>query len=131
MDAKLTATGEAVPRIPPLRGTLGLDVPYGGFTLSPRFMFASRQDDIFRGETATDGYGVFDVRGSYVWPRQRTAHIVSFTASNLTNVLYRNHTSGAPELRAVRVSYALGFTNTSTQRLRGIHEHDDVRPLGA
>ena len=114
VDATLTATGEALPRIPPLRGTLRLDVPYGGFTLSPRFMFASRQDDVFRGETATDGYGIFDVRGSYVWPRQRTAHIVSFTASNLTNVLYRNHTSfikdRAPELgRAVRVSYALRF----------------------
>ena len=114
VDAKLTATGEALPRIPPLRGTLSLDVPYGGFTLSPRFVFASRQDDVFRGETATDGYALVDVRGSYVWPRQRTAHIVSFTASNLTNVLYRNHTSFikdlAPEMgRGVRVSYALRF----------------------
>ena len=114
VDAKLTATGEALPRIPPLRGTLSLDVPYGGFTLSPRFVFASRQDDVCRGETATDGYALVDVRGSYVWPRQRTAHIVSFTASNLTNVLYRNHTSfikdRAPEMgRGVRVSYALRF----------------------
>ncbi len=114
VDAKLTQTGEALPRIPPLRGTLSLDVPYGGFTLSPRFVFASSQEDVFRGETATDGYALVDVRGSYVWPRQRTAHIVSFTASNLTNVLYRNHTSFikdlAPEMgRAVRVSYALRF----------------------
>ena len=114
MDAKLTATGEALPRIPPLRGTLSLDVPYGGFTLSPRLMFAASQDDVFRGETATDGYAVFDLRGSYVWPRQRMAHILSFTASNMTNVLYRNHTSFikdlAPEMgRGVRVSYALRF----------------------
>ena len=102
VDARLTATDEALPRIPPLRGTLRLDVPYGGFTLSPRLTFAGRQGDIFRGETATDGYAVFDLRGSYVWPRQRTAHIVSFTAGNLTNVLYRNHTSfikdRAPEM---------------------------------
>ena len=114
VDAKLTATGEALPRIPPLRGTLSLDVPYGGFTLSPRLMFAASQDDVFRGETATDGYAVFDLRGSYVWPRQRMAHILSFTASNMTNVLYRNHTSFikdlAPEMgRGVRVSYALRF----------------------
>ena len=114
VDARLTATGEALPRIPPLRATLSLDAPYRGFTLSPRLTFAARQDDIFRGETATDGYALIDVRGSYVWPRQGTAHVVSFTASNLTNVLYRNHTSfikdRAPELgRAVRVSYALRF----------------------
>ena len=114
VDARLKATGEALPRIPPLRGTLSLDVPYRGFTLSPRFVFAARQDDVFRGETATDGYTLVDVLGSYVWPRQRTAHIVSFTASNLTNVLYRNHTSFikdlAPEMgRGVRVSYALRF----------------------
>ena len=114
VDARLTATGEALPRIPPLRGTLSLDLPYRGFTLSPRFVFAARQDEVFRGETVTDGYALFDVRGSYVWPRRRTAHIVSFTASNVTNVLYRNHTSfikdRAPEMgRGVRVSYALRF----------------------
>ena len=114
VDAELTATGEALPRIPPLHGTVRLDVPYGGFTLTPQVAFAGRQDDVFRGETATDGYAVIDVRGSYVWPRQRTAHIVSFTASNLTNVLYRNHTSfikdRAPEMgRGVRMSYAVRF----------------------
>ena len=114
VDARLTTTDEALPRIPPLRGTLSVDLPYGGFTLSPRLMFAGRQDEVFRGETGTDGYTVVDLRASYVWPRLRTAHILSFTASNLTNVLYRNHTSfikdRAPEMgRSVRVSYALRF----------------------
>ena len=114
VDAKLTATGEALPRIPPLRGTLDLDLPYRGFVVSPRLTFAARQDDVFCGETATDGYAVLDVRASYVWPQQRSAHIVSFTASNVTNVLYRNHTSyikdRAPEMgRGIRLSYALRF----------------------
>ena len=31
---RLTTLGEALPRIPPLRGTLNLDIPHGGFTLS-------------------------------------------------------------------------------------------------
>ena len=35
VDAKLTAADEALPRIPPLRGTLSLDIPYRGFTVSP------------------------------------------------------------------------------------------------
>ena len=92
VDAQLTTTGEALPRIPPLRGTLELDIPYGGFTLSPQVEFAGRQADVFRGETETDGYSVVNLRASYVWPRQDMAHILSFTGYNLTNELYRNHT---------------------------------------
>ena len=114
VDARLTTTGEALPRIPPLRGTLNLDIPYGGFTLSPQVEFAGRQADVFRGETETDGYSVVNVRASYVWPRQDTAHILSFTGYNLTNALYRNHTSfikdRAPEMgRGIRLNYAVRF----------------------
>ena len=113
VDATL-ATNEALPRIPPLRGTLTLDLPYRGFTVSPRVMFANRQDNVFRGETETDGYVVADVRTSYVWPRQHTAHILTFTAYNLTNALYRNHTSFikdlAPEMgRGFKVGYSVRF----------------------
>ena len=114
VDAKLTATGEALPRIPPLRGTLKLDLPYRGLTVSPRVTFASRQDNVFREETETDGYTIFDVRASYIWARQRVAHIVSVTAANLANALYRNHTSYikdlAPEMgRSFRANYTLRF----------------------
>ena len=55
-----------------------------------------------------------DIRASYVWPRQHTAHILTFTAYNLTNVLYRNHTSFikdlAPEMgRGFKVGYSVRF----------------------
>ncbi len=114
VDARLTTTDEALPRIPPLRGTLKLDLPYGGFTLSPQVEFAGRQADVFRGETETEGYSLVNLRASYVWSRQDTAHILSFTGYNLTNALYRNHTSfikeQAPEMgRAIRVGYAVRF----------------------
>ena len=36
VNATLTSTNEAVPRIPPLRATLGVDIPYGAFTVKPR-----------------------------------------------------------------------------------------------
>ena len=54
------------------------------------------------------------MRASYVWARPRAAHIVSFMAGNVTNALYRNHTSfikdRAPEMgRGFRVSYAVRF----------------------
>ena len=114
VDATLTTTGEPLPRIPPLRGTVSLDVPYGGFTFGPQLEFAGRQADVFRDETETNGYSVVNLRASYVWPRQHAAHILSFTGYNLTNELYRNHTSFikdlAPEMgRGVRVNYSLRF----------------------
>ena len=114
VDATLTATSEPLPRIPPLRGTLSLDIPYGGFTLSPQLMFAGRQADVFHGETETDGFSVFNLRASYIWPRQHTAHILSFTGYNLTDALYRNHTSFIKDLaaemgRGVRVNYSVRF----------------------
>ena len=114
VDAHLTTTGEALPRIPPLRGSLELDIPYGGFTLSPQLEFAGRQDDVYRAETETGRYSVVNLRASYVWPRQDMAHILSFTGYNLTNELYRNHTSFikdlAPEMgRGVRLNYAVRF----------------------
>jgi len=114
VDATLTTTGEPLPRIPPLRGTLSLDVPFGGLTISPELMFAGRQDRIFRGETETRGYSVVNLDASYIWPRQHVAHVLSFTGYNLTNALFRNHTSFikdlAPEMgRGVKVGYSLRF----------------------
>ena len=114
VEATLTPTGEPLPLIPPLRGTLSLDLPYGGFTVSPRLSFAARQDDVHRGETETAGYAVVDLRASYVWSGQHTAHVLTLTGYNLTNALYRNHTSFikdfAPESgRGVRVGYSLRF----------------------
>ena len=114
VDARLTETNEPLPRIPPLRGTLQLDVPYGDFTLSPQLMYAARQDAIFRGETETDGYSVLNVIASYTWSRRHAAHVLSFTGYNLTNTLYRNHTSFikdlAPEMgRGIKVGYSVRF----------------------
>ncbi len=114
VDARLTTTNQALPRIPPLRGTLDLHIPYGAFTLSPQVELAGRQADVFLGETETEGYSVVNLRASYVWPRQNMSHILSFTGYNLTNTLYRNHTSyikdRAPEMgRGVRLGYSVRF----------------------
>ena len=114
VDARLTSTNSPLPRIPPLRGTLSLEIPYGGFTISPELEFAARQGDVFRGETTTSGYSVVNLRASYVWPRQHAAHVLTFSGYNLTNALYRNHTSFikdlAPEMgRGVMVGYSVRF----------------------
>ena len=114
VNATLTSTNEAVPRIPPLRATLSVDIPHGAFTVSPELMFAARQDRVFRDETSTPGYAVLNLDASYIWPRQHMAHVLSFTGYNLTNALFRNHMSFikdlAPEMgRGVKVGYSLRF----------------------
>ena len=114
VNATLTSTNEAVPRIPPLRATLSVDVPYGALTVSPELMFAARQGRVFRDETATPGYAVLNLDASYIWPRQHMAHVLSFAGYNLTNALFRNHMSFikdlAPEMgRGVKASYSLRF----------------------
>ena len=62
VDAELTTTNEALPRIPPLRGQLSVDVPYRGFTITPEWIFASKQDRVFRDETETDGSSVLNIK---------------------------------------------------------------------
>ena len=114
VDAELTSTNEALPRIPPLRGQLSVDLPYRGFTVTPEWIFAVKQDRVFREETKTDGYSVLNVRASYVRPRQHMVHILSVAGYNLTNELYRNHMSFikgfAPEIgRGVKFGYSLRF----------------------
>ena len=114
VNARLTTTDEPLPRIPPLRATWSLDLPYGGFTVSPELEFARAQNRLFPGETETGGYSVVNLRASYVWPRQHAAHILTFTGYNLTNALYRNHTSFikdlAPEMgRGIKAGYSVRF----------------------
>ena len=107
-------TGEALPRIPPLRGRVSLDLPYRGFTVSPELIIAAQQGQVFRDETETSGSSVFNLKASYILARPHVAHIVSVTGYNLANALYRNHTSFikdfAPEIgRGVRFGYSVRF----------------------
>ena len=114
VDAKDTDTGAYLPRIPPLRGKIGLRFQSGGFRLAPELVLASEQDRTFTGETPTDGYAVLNLRASYTYTTLHAAHQFSATVFNTGNRLYRNHSSFikdlAPELgRGIRISYTLRF----------------------
>jgi iron complex outermembrane receptor protein len=113
VNAELT-DGRPLPRIPPVRGRLGLDIHYGNFSVKPEFIAVNRQDRIFINETPTAGYGTFNVQGNYTISRQHLAHIFSVNAYNLNNKLYFNHISFikdiSPEIgRGVRFSYTVRF----------------------
>ncbi len=114
VDAKDTDTGTYLPRIPPLRGKLGVDVRAGGFRLTPELVLASEQNRAFTDETTTPGYSVMNLKASYTYARPHAAHQFSVTVFNMGDRLYRNHSSFikdlAPELgRGVRVSYTVRF----------------------
>lgn len=114
VNAKLTSTDTPLPRIPPLRGRVGLEFRFGNLTVNPEVVMVKDQNRIFLTETRTAGYGVFGISGSYLIPTQHAAHVISFNAFNVGDRLYRNHLSFikefAPETgRGLRVSYTVRF----------------------
>jgi iron complex outermembrane recepter protein len=114
VNAELTATNTPLPRIPPLRGRVGLEFRLKGLLLNPELVMANRQDRTFPTETETAGYALLNLSGSYMIARQHAAHIISFNFFNAGDTLYRNHLSFikefAPEMgRGFRVTYTLRF----------------------
>ena len=114
VNAKLTESDTPLPRIPPLRGRVGLELRYKGLLLNPEMVMANHQDQVFTTETPTAGYAVFNFSGSYLIAQQHAAHIISFNFFNVGDTLYRNHLSFikefAPEMgRGLRVTYTLRF----------------------
>jgi iron complex outermembrane recepter protein len=114
VNAKLTDDDTPLPRIPPLRGRVGMEFRFKNLLVNPELVLAQDQDRLFPTETRTAGYGVFGVSGSYLIPTQHAAHIISFNAFNLGDQLYRNHLSFikdfAPEMgRGLRITYTLRF----------------------
>jgi iron complex outermembrane recepter protein len=106
--------GTPLPRIPPMRGRVSLDLRRGGLSLRPELVMAKDKNEVFPTETRTAGYAVFNVLGSYTLARQHYAHIFTVNAFNLGDKLYRNHLSFikelAPEIgRGIRFSYSVRF----------------------
>jgi iron complex outermembrane receptor protein len=112
--ARLSDTDESLPRIPPLHARFWLELRFGGFTVTPEVVWAAKQDRLFRNETETSGYTLLNLQGSYMLARSHHAHVFTISGDNLTNELYRRHTSFikdlAPEMgRRIRVSYGIRF----------------------
>jgi iron complex outermembrane receptor protein len=112
--AELTDLNKPLPRIPPFRGTLGLDWRYKAWSVRPEVILANRQIRVFDNETPTAGYGIFNLNASYTFVTRRVAHVLSLSGQNLTDTLYRNHLSFiksiAPEMgRNLHLNYSLRF----------------------
>ena len=110
----ITPAGTPLPRIPPLRGRLGLDLHLQNLSLRPEAVAVNSQDRFFPTETRTAGSVIFNFNASYAISGQHAVHVFSVSAFNLGNKLYRNHLSFikdiAPEIgRGVRIAYTLRF----------------------
>ncbi len=112
--ARLVDADLDLPRIPPFRARVGLDLKYKDLSVRPEAIFAAGQDKVFPLETRTAGYGIVNVAASYTIGRQHQAHIFSVNAYNLTDRLYRNHVSLIKDLvpemgRGIRFGYTVRF----------------------
>ena len=112
--AELTDQNKPLPRIPPLRGTLGLDWRYNAFSVRPEMILVNQQARVFDNETQTNGYALFNLNASYTFVTRRVSHIISLNGHNLGNKLYRNHLSFIKEIapeagRTLRANYAIRF----------------------
>lgn len=114
VDAQLKETGTPLPRIPPMRGRIGLDYRVNGFSFRPEVVMVKDKNQIFPTETRTPGYALFNAIASYTLARPHYAHVFSLNGFNLGNRVYRNHLSFikdlAPEMgRGVRFTYTLRY----------------------
>ena len=112
--AELTNMNKPLPRIPPVRATLGLDWRYKALNIRSELILAAKQTRVFDNETPTAGYAIFNLNASYTLIRGRAAHVFSIVGYNLNDKLYRNHLSFlrnlAPEIgRGVRANYSVRF----------------------
>jgi iron complex outermembrane receptor protein len=116
VDANLTTANRMnLPRIPPARGRVGLDLNWRGLSLRPELVLTNRQGQVAPNETSTAGSAVVEMSATYTITRQHTMHTFNVNMFNLTDQLYRNHLSFikdfAPEMgRGVRFAYTIrGF----------------------
>jgi iron complex outermembrane recepter protein len=111
---ELKGTGDPLPRMPPLRGQIGLRYQYNAFQIGGNLTAAAKQDRVFDEETPTDGYQLLKLFAAYSLTSGRVLHTITARVDNVTDELYRNHLSLikdlAPEMgRNFKLLYNVKF----------------------
>ena len=113
-----------LPRIPPLRFRGGVRYQRNALQMGGQVVVAAAQDRLSTNETATDGYTLLKLFGSYSFDSGGAVHTITARLDNVTNELYRNHLSLIKDLvpemgRNFKVVYrrevleSLDFTNAA------------------
>ena len=95
----LTSIDQPLPRMPPLRGRVGLRFQKNAFQAGGEGNFTSKQDRIYVipsetgpvGETSTDGYGLLKLFASYSFGDAKRVNTITARLDNATNETYVNH----------------------------------------
>ena len=88
----LTTDDSALPRMPPLRGRLGLRYQQNAFQAGGEVTLAATQDRVTGAETPTEGYQLLRLFASYSFGTAAT-NTITARLDNATDTLYRNHLS--------------------------------------
>jgi iron complex outermembrane recepter protein len=114
VNAELRTNGTPLPRIPPVRGRIGVEGWFRGFILRPELLLVNSQTRTYIEETPTPGFVVANLLASYSITRSKALHSFGVNFFNAGDRLYRNHVSlikdYVPEIgRGVRFSYTVRF----------------------
>ena len=119
---KLTADDTPLPRMPPLRGRLGVRVQRNTLQFGAEGVFAADQDRLYSieteegpvGETPTAGYSTLKLFAAYSFVRSRLTHTIAARLDNASNTSYRNHLNYLKDLalepgRDFRLTWTVQF----------------------
>lgn len=119
---QLTSEDVPLPRMPPMRGRLGLRFKKDALQAGITGTFAGAQNRIFTtqtaagevGETATDGYSTLKLYAAYAFVTGATTHTLAARLDNAGNTRYQNHLNYLKDLvpeagRDFRVTWTVAF----------------------
>jgi iron complex outermembrane receptor protein len=112
--AELQDPDEPLPRIPPLRGGVGLRYQARGLWASTEVQLVDEQTRVAAGETETPGYTFLNASLGYRFFTGRFVQDVMLTGTNLTDEFAENHVSFLKDRvplpgRNVSLSYRVSF----------------------
>jgi iron complex outermembrane receptor protein len=110
----LSDLDQPLPRIPPMRGRVGLRYQKNAFQAGGELVLVAEQDRVFGAETPTEGYQLVKLYSSWSFPTGAALSTITARLDNATDELYRNHLSFikdfVPEMgRNFKLIYSLRF----------------------
>jgi iron complex outermembrane receptor protein len=107
-------TDEPLPLIPPLQGHVALEYARPSWFARAETHLAAEQDRLGAFETATDGYAVHNLAAGARVTLAGRLHVLTLTAENVTDQVYRNHLSRVKEImpeagRGITLTYRVVF----------------------
>ncbi|MBI3681698.1 MAG: TonB-dependent receptor [Acidobacteria bacterium] len=114
VNAALVSPSKPLPRIPPVRGHVGVELHKSSFSLMPELVLTNKQGSVYELETPTAGYAALNLKALYSVTTKHFLHLFGFNLFNASDRLYRNHLSFikafAPEIgRGVLFTYTVRF----------------------